>query len=269
MRALGWQVIFGWSHYDLRSDIIYPGILTRKRHFYWCWRPSLGNYCPDIPFLSHSDSELTQAAKDVIASPDVLIDVFERIENFFRRLEEYAEVPTTEAMKDIIVKIMVEVLGLFAIVTKEIKQGRASECMPSAMFPISDRDSEKYLKKIIGRRDVEDALSRLDKLTQEEARMAIAQVLKVAHRVERGVENVGGQVMSLGNQVTGVGSQVMGVSDQVSGIDSKVKDVGEKVILSIEGTYGQHFSTNATLTLSTTRWQGNKGSSATDSEQHG
>ena len=33
----------------------------------------------------------------------------------------------TEAMKEIMGKIMVEVLGIFAIVTKEIKQGRASE----------------------------------------------------------------------------------------------------------------------------------------------
>jgi hypothetical protein len=30
-------------------------------------------------------------------------------------------------MKYIMVKILVEVLGIFAIVTKEIKQGRASE----------------------------------------------------------------------------------------------------------------------------------------------
>ena len=66
-------------------------------------------------------------AKEVIASQDTLIYIFERIENFFKRLEEYAEVPTTEAMKDIIVKIMVEMLGIFGIVTKEMNQGRASE----------------------------------------------------------------------------------------------------------------------------------------------
>ena len=33
----------------------------------------------------------------------------------------------TEAMKGIMVKIMVEVLEVFAIMTKEIRQGRASE----------------------------------------------------------------------------------------------------------------------------------------------
>jgi hypothetical protein len=171
-------------------------------------------------------------------------------------------VPTTDAMKDIIVKIMVEVLGIFAIMTKEMKQGRASESIADAMFPITDRDSEKYLKKLIGRRDIEDALGRLDRLTQEEARMATAQVLKVAHRVENEVGTVGDQVM-------GVGSQVMGVSNQVANVDNKVKDVDNKVNVAVEGTHVQCFSANAILTLSTTRWQGNKGSGATGSEQHG
>lgn len=64
----------------------------------------------------------------------MLMEIFERIENFFRRLETYTEVPTTEAMKDIIVKIMAEVLGIFAMVTKEMKQGR----------------TKKYLKKLVG-----------------------------------------------------------------------------------------------------------------------
>ncbi|KAH9001948.1 hypothetical protein EDB83DRAFT_2324510 [Lactarius deliciosus] len=79
---------------------------------------------PDHAYSDCSDTERTQAAKDVAASQDALIDIFERIESFFRRLEEYSEVPTTEAMKDIIVKIMVEVLGIFGTVTKEMKQGR-------------------------------------------------------------------------------------------------------------------------------------------------
>jgi hypothetical protein len=56
----------------------------------------------------------------------VLIDLFERIENFFKRLETYTSVPATDAMTDIIVKIMIEVLNVFAIATKEMRQGRAS-----------------------------------------------------------------------------------------------------------------------------------------------
>ena len=52
------------------------------------------------------------------------------MENFFRRLESYTEVPQTNMMTDIIVKIMVEVLNIFAIATKEMKQSRASVSLP-------------------------------------------------------------------------------------------------------------------------------------------
>ena len=41
----------------------------------------------------------------------------------------------TDAMKDIMIKIMVEVLEIFAIMTKEIKQSRASEPIPDDRFP--------------------------------------------------------------------------------------------------------------------------------------
>ncbi|KAH9052300.1 hypothetical protein EDB87DRAFT_1581799 [Lactarius vividus] len=72
--------------------------------------------------LNVFDADVCQAAKDAESSQEALADVFERIENFFKCLESYTEVPQTEAMTDIIVKIMVEVLDIFAIATKEIKQ---------------------------------------------------------------------------------------------------------------------------------------------------
>jgi len=60
-----------------------------------------------------------------------LADVFERIESFFRRLESYTEVSPTAAMTETIAKILVEVLSILAIATKEIKQGRPSELIHS------------------------------------------------------------------------------------------------------------------------------------------
>jgi hypothetical protein len=57
----------------------------------------------------------------------VLIDIFVRIESFFKRLESYTEVRPTAAMTDVIVKILIEVLSILAIATKQIKQGRSSE----------------------------------------------------------------------------------------------------------------------------------------------
>jgi hypothetical protein len=53
--------------------------------------------------------------------------MFERMENFFRRLEVYTEVAPTPEMMDIIMKIMVDVLTILAITTKEINQSRTSE----------------------------------------------------------------------------------------------------------------------------------------------
>ena len=64
---------------------------------------------------------------DVRASQETLIDIFERMENFFERLEIYTKVSPTPEMMDMIVKIMVEVLSVLAIATKEMKQGRTSE----------------------------------------------------------------------------------------------------------------------------------------------
>ena len=113
--------------------------------------------------------------------------------------------PTTEAMKDIIVKIMTEVLGIFAIMTKEIKQGRTSESIPDDRFPVADGDSEKYvkkyLKKLIGRKDIEDALSRLDRLTQDEVNMAAVQILRVAHHIKGGVEAVDVEIKGVRDDV--------------------------------------------------------------------
>ena len=51
-----------------------------------------------------------------------------------------------------------------------------------------------YGKKLIGRTEMEDALRRLDKLTQEEAWMGIAQNLKATHAVDKRVRAVDDKV---------------------------------------------------------------------------
>ena len=61
----------------------------------------------------------------------MLIDLLSRIERFFKRLESYTEVQPTATMTGIIVEIMVEVLVILAIATKEIKQRRSSESIDS------------------------------------------------------------------------------------------------------------------------------------------
>ncbi len=44
-----------------------------------------------------------------------------------------------------------------------------------------DRGTEKFTKKLLGESDVEAILQRLDRLTQEEARMTVAHTLEVVH----------------------------------------------------------------------------------------
>ena len=97
-------------------------------------------------------------------------------------------------MRSIIEDIMVEVISFLAIVTKGL----------------------------IGNTDVEDVLERLDKLTQEEARMASAELLRVTHDVE-------GRVICADEAVQGVDKGVRDVGDKVEGVQHKVQDVDKRV----------------------------------------
>jgi hypothetical protein len=70
---------------------------------------------------------ILQAAGGVSSSYDALVDLFECIGNFLKRLRIYTDVPLTPSMTDIIGAIMVELLSVFALATKQIKQGRFSK----------------------------------------------------------------------------------------------------------------------------------------------
>ena len=70
---------------------------------------------------------LHQAAAGVSSSYDALVDLFECLGNFLKRLRIYTDIPMTPSMTDIVVKIMVELLSVFALATKQIKQGRFSK----------------------------------------------------------------------------------------------------------------------------------------------
>jgi hypothetical protein len=50
---------------------------------------------------------------------------------------------------------------------------------------VTEGCSEKYLKRLIGKTDMEDALKKLDQLTQEEAWMSIAENLRATLSIER------------------------------------------------------------------------------------
>jgi hypothetical protein len=84
--------------------------------------------------LGPYDVHCFQAIKDVSASYDALVDLFESIESFLRRLDIYTKVPPTTAMTEMIVKILVELLSTLALATQQVKQGRFSGFLPSLVI---------------------------------------------------------------------------------------------------------------------------------------
>ena len=79
------------------------------------------------------------------------------------------------------------------------RSGKAERVSPCGanLSQLTEIFLERYLKKLVGRTDIEDALKRLDKLTQEEARMATAQVLKVTHTIDDRVKAVDDKVAAV------------------------------------------------------------------------
>ena len=69
-----------------------------------------------------------QAAKTVESYETLrIMELFESIERFLGRLEISAKITSSEARKDILVKVMIEIISALAVATKEVKQSRASE----------------------------------------------------------------------------------------------------------------------------------------------
>ena len=69
------------------------------------------------------------------SSYDGLVDFLESIERLFRRLEIYTRIPPTPTMNEMVVKIMMEILFMLALATKELKQGRSSESVLDHVLP--------------------------------------------------------------------------------------------------------------------------------------
>jgi hypothetical protein len=78
--------------------------------------------------------------------------------------------------------------------------------------------AEKFLRKLAGLVDLEDALKKLDRLTQEEARMAHAEVLRITHSIRDGVKIVDGKVVEVGDKVQCVDDKVQVVIDGTRGL---------------------------------------------------
>lgn len=81
----------------------------------------------------------------------------------------------------------------------------------------------KIAKKFTGRTENEDALKRLDRLTQKD-RMATAQNLKVTHTVDKGVR----EVLVLVDTVIAMDDRIASVDNIAKGVDAKVVNISAR-----------------------------------------
>ena len=75
------------------------------------------------------DIQTCQAAKGVLDDYDTLADLLESVERFLNRLDIYTKIPPTVSMTEMIIKILVELLSILALATKQSQQGKLSECV--------------------------------------------------------------------------------------------------------------------------------------------
>ena len=83
-------------------------------------------------------------------------------------------------MTEMVVKILVELLSTLTLATTQIKRGKPSESVfGEVTYHLTQRNAEKLVKRLLGEKEVEAVLQRLDRLTQDEARITAAQTLEV------------------------------------------------------------------------------------------
>ena len=113
---------------------------------------------------------------------DRLVELFESIEHLLKPLGIYTQIPSTPAMDETVVKIMVELLSTLALKTKELKQGRQSGHVLVDLFvTLTQCSAGNFVKKVFGETDAGAILRRLDRLSNDEARSTATEILKVVY----------------------------------------------------------------------------------------
>jgi hypothetical protein len=183
---------------------------------------------------------VAQAVKDVIGSYEVLVTLFERIQFFLQRLNHYTAVPLIPEITSLLGKIMAQVLSVLALSTKEMQERRISILLPFVFSFMADYDAEKFMKKLVGKKDVEDALERLDMLTKEENLMTATRNLEITHHMDVNVKATQRLTHRVDDKVTIIEEVVHGVDGDVKATKELTHDVHENVIAIKEDTRSVH-----------------------------
>ena len=165
------------------------------------------------------------------------MNLFERIQFFLQRLKIYTRIQLTTEMRELLGKIMAQVLSIFAVSTREMNKSPISEPIRSIYVFLTNYWVEKYIRSLfgLGNTEIPDALRRLDMLTREESGMAVARNLEITHDVDANVK------------------AMMGVTQDVDGhvnvIEQVTRSVDQNVKVIVDGTqssfaFFMHVSTN-------------------------
>ncbi|KAF8268479.1 hypothetical protein EI94DRAFT_1700226 [Lactarius quietus] len=119
---------------------------------------------------------VVEAAKDLSSSHDVLLDLFRRMEDFFKRFKAYSQSFVTTELAEVLVKVVVKVLNILSVATKEVKRNQ-----------------------IMGKKNIENALGELDTVIQGEHYTATTQVLQDTSQLRRDMEAIGAAVQQMVN----------------------------------------------------------------------
>ncbi len=93
-------------------------------------------------------------------------------------------------MTEIVVKIIVELLSVLSLATKQIRQGRFSKSIVMYNLSVAQFAIEKFAKKLIGESEVEAALQRLDRLIRDEIVTTLSVVLGHVYATRKVTESM-------------------------------------------------------------------------------
>ena len=136
----------------------------------------------------------------------------------------------TNESTELLGKIMAQLLRILALSTKAMMDKRISELIRSLWFSLADCGSEQIMKKLVGRKDVEEAVSQLDMLTKEESLMVVVRNLEITQDVDGNVkatkvlaEDIDGNVKATKVLTEDIGDNVNAAKILTEDIDGNVK----------------------------------------------
>ncbi|KAH9999678.1 hypothetical protein BJV74DRAFT_166914 [Russula compacta] len=150
---------------------------------------------------------LLRTVRDVVASHNTVIRLFEHVHTFLQRLNCYIGITLTNEMMVLFGEIMAQLLSLLALSTKAMTDCRI----------------KKVLKRLIGRADAEDALLRLDSLT------TVARNLEVTCHVDGNVTTVTEVIHDVDNNVVAANEIIQDVDGNVGATKKVICDVNNNV----------------------------------------